>query len=132
MVKIVCQTCGIEGYLQHIGKNYYRVRHYVGYKNGKPEFKYHRQDPRYVLRLLKREEAIRHCGQHDIGHAGQIVDPRTGGNTFKSENKRSLSGGSGSIVRSSIAASRHNGGRKPRTRVRIPAGAPDMAFQAHF
>ena len=132
MVKIVCQHCGITGYLQHIGRNYYRVRHYVGYKNGKPVFKYHRQDPTYVHGLLNRKEKIDPSSQINIDPAGQNVDPGTGGNTFKSENKRSLSGGSGSIVRSSIAASRHNGGRKPRTRVRIPAGAPDMVFQAHF
>jgi len=55
MVKIVCQICGIVGYLQHIGKNYYRVRHYVGYENGKPLFKYHRQDPEYVLKSLGHE-----------------------------------------------------------------------------
>jgi len=56
MVKIVCQVCGVAGYLQHIGKNYYRVRHYVGFKNGKPVFKYHRQDPEYVLKLLEQSE----------------------------------------------------------------------------
>ena len=58
MVKIVCQVCGIVGYLQHIGKNYYRVRHYVGFKNGKPLFKYHRQDPQYVHKLLEQESNI--------------------------------------------------------------------------
>ena len=56
MVKIVCQICGVVGYLQHIGKNYYRVRHYVGYKNGKPVFKYHRQDPEYVFKRLEQRE----------------------------------------------------------------------------
>ena len=55
MMKIVCQVCGVLGYLQHIGKNYYRVRHYVGYANGKPLFKYHRQDPEYVRRLLRQK-----------------------------------------------------------------------------
>jgi len=35
--------------------NYYRVRHYVGYKNGKPLFKYHRQDPEYARKLLEHE-----------------------------------------------------------------------------
>ncbi|MCW4042510.1 MAG: integrase [Candidatus Bathyarchaeota archaeon] len=102
MVKIVCQHCGIEGYLQHIGKNYYRVRHYVGYRNGKPVFKYHRQDPTYVLKLLNsKEEEIGRCGQGNIDLTGQNVDLEKEANTFKSENKRVLSGGSGSIVRSS-------------------------------
>ena len=55
MMKIVCQVCGVLGYLQHIGKNYYRVRHYVGFKNSKPLFKYHRQDPEYVRRLLRQK-----------------------------------------------------------------------------
>ena len=51
-MKIKCQVCGIEGYLQHIGKNYFRVRHYVGFKNGKPVFTYHRQEPAYVRSIL--------------------------------------------------------------------------------
>ena len=58
MVKIVCQVCGVIGYLQHIGKNYYRIRHYVGFRNGKPLFKYHRQDPQYVHKLLEQESNI--------------------------------------------------------------------------
>ena len=58
-MKIVCQVCGVEGYLQRIGKNYYRVRHYVGYKNGKPVFKYHRQDPEYVQRFIDEEKKTR-------------------------------------------------------------------------
>ena len=58
-MKIVCQVCGVKGYLQRIGKNYYRVRHYVGYKNGKPVFKYHRQDPEYVQRLIDEEKKTR-------------------------------------------------------------------------
>jgi hypothetical protein len=47
-LKIVCQVCGVEGYLQHIGKNYYRVRHYVEFRKGKPYFQYHKQDSKYV------------------------------------------------------------------------------------
>jgi len=57
-LKIKCQICGIAGYLHHIGKNYYRVRHYIGYRNGKPIFKYHRQDPKYVLSLLYQKTNI--------------------------------------------------------------------------
>ena len=47
---IVCQVCGVEGYLQHIGKNYYRVRHYVRLDSSsrKPIFTYHQQSVEYV------------------------------------------------------------------------------------
>jgi hypothetical protein len=65
-VKIVCEVCGIVGYLQHIGKNYYRVRHYVGFKNGKPLFTYHRQDPQYVHKLLEQEGNIDQVDQSGI------------------------------------------------------------------
>ena len=104
MVKIVCQLCRIEGYLQHIGKNYYRIRHYVGFKNGKPVFKYHRQDPEYVLNLLRQKRSI---DLNNVDLTGHSVDHKQEGNTFKFESKPSISSCSGSIVRSSIAASRH-------------------------
>ena len=51
-VKIVCEVCRVEGYLQHISQNYYRVRHYVGVENGKPRFEYHKQSLEYVQRFL--------------------------------------------------------------------------------
>ena len=54
-MKIDCQVCGVIDYLQHIGKNYYRIRHYIGYDNGKPVFKYHKQDPKYVQESLKQK-----------------------------------------------------------------------------
>ena len=53
--RIACQACGIVGYSQHIGKNCYRARHYVGFENDKPVFNYHRQDLEYVLRSLEHE-----------------------------------------------------------------------------
>jgi len=65
-MKIVCQTCKIEGYLQHIGKNYYRARHYVCFKHGKPMFKYHRQDPTYVLQLLEQKENVDQADRNSI------------------------------------------------------------------
>jgi hypothetical protein len=39
-MRIICQVCGVEGYLQHITENYYRVRHYVKLdsKSKKPIF----------------------------------------------------------------------------------------------
>ena len=55
-MKIVCQICGVICYLQHIGKSCYGVRHYAGNENGRPVFKYHKQDPEYVLKLLEQRE----------------------------------------------------------------------------
>ena len=66
-MKILCQTCGIEGYLQHIGKNYYRVRHYTGCINGKPEFMYHKQSLQYIQIALKQNKG------KSIDH----IDPKT-------------------------------------------------------
>jgi hypothetical protein len=114
MMKIVCQACGIEGYLQHIGKNYYRIRHYVGFKNGKPVFKYQSQEPEYVHKLLRQKGRIDHIGQNNIDLTGHSVDHKLEGNTFKFECKPSVSSCSGSIVRSSIAASRHNAVKESR------------------
>jgi hypothetical protein len=120
--RIVCQICGVVGYLQHIVKNYYRTRHYVGFKNGKPLFKYHRQDPEHVFKLLRQ---IDQSDQNNIDHPGQTNYLEVEVNRFKSENKAHFNQGSGSIVRSSIVASRVISlRRKPPTRVRIPAGAP--------
>ena len=54
-MKIVCEVCRVEGYLQHISQNYYRVRHYVGVENGKPRFEYHKQSFQYVQRFLNQK-----------------------------------------------------------------------------
>ena len=51
-MKIVCEVCRVEGYLQHISQNYYRIRHYVGSVDGKPKFEYHKQNLEYVQRFL--------------------------------------------------------------------------------
>ena len=50
-MKIVCEACRVEGYLQHISQNYYRVRHYVGSVDGKPKFDYHKQSLAYVRNM---------------------------------------------------------------------------------
>jgi hypothetical protein len=44
-MNIVCEVCGNEGYLQHIGKSYYQIRHYIGLDQmtKKPRFEYHKQ-----------------------------------------------------------------------------------------
>ena len=52
-MKIRCEVCGNIGYLQHIGKNYYRVRHYVSSISGKPKFEYHKQSLEYTESILK-------------------------------------------------------------------------------
>ena len=54
-MKIKCEVCGNEGYLQHIGPNYYRIRHYVGSVDGKPKFDYHKQSFEYVQRFLNQK-----------------------------------------------------------------------------
>ena len=85
-LKIECQICGVQGYLQHIGKNYYRVKHYIGYMNGKPVFKYHRQDPSYVHSLLGQE--IDQFDQSKLDQNLKVCD-------FSNETKL----GAGSLVR---------------------------------
>ena len=57
-MKIVCEVCGNEGYLQHIGKSYYRIRHYIGLDSAtkKPKFKYHKQSLLYVENLLNNRD----------------------------------------------------------------------------
>ncbi len=65
-MKIVCEVCKVEGYLHHIGPNYYRVRHYVGVENGKPRFEYHKQSLAHVQRFLNQSN-----GSIDL------IDPKT-------------------------------------------------------
>jgi hypothetical protein len=57
-MKIVCEVCGKEGYLQHIGKSYYRIRHYIGLDSAtkKPKFEYHKQDIQYINKLLEQQK----------------------------------------------------------------------------
>ena len=53
-MRIVCEMCGKIGYLQHIGKNYYRVRHYerLDPKSKKPVFTYHQQSLDYIKSII--------------------------------------------------------------------------------
>jgi hypothetical protein len=53
MVKIVCEQRHIEGFLQKIGKRFYRIRHYKGVHEGKPKFEYHQITLKYVEGCLK-------------------------------------------------------------------------------
>jgi hypothetical protein len=69
-MKIVCQLCGDKGYLQHIGKNYYRIRYYIGLDSvsKKPRFLYHKQSLSYVQSLLRQNNSspIDPIGQKNI------------------------------------------------------------------
>jgi hypothetical protein len=40
------------GQLQHISKNYFRVKHYLGSVDGKLKFEYHKQSFEYIQRIL--------------------------------------------------------------------------------
>ena len=48
-MRIVCQVCSQEGYLQQLG-NYFRVRHYLGInpETGKAKFYYHKQSKEHA------------------------------------------------------------------------------------
>jgi hypothetical protein len=51
-MRIICEVCKQEGYLQQLG-NYYRVRHYTGVgENGKGKFSYHQQTKDWVQNQL--------------------------------------------------------------------------------
>ena len=82
----------MEGYLQHIGKSYYRVRHYAGFRNGESVFKYHRQEPEYIQALLGRSSD----GELDhIDHSG--VDQNLKASGF-SKGSKAGNGWAGSSV----------------------------------
>jgi hypothetical protein len=57
MVKIECQVCHQQGYLQQLG-NYLRVRHRAG-KNpetSKAKFNYHQQTKQYALNQMSHKQ----------------------------------------------------------------------------
>ena len=63
-MKITCEVCKQEGYLQRLG-NYYRVRHYDNNAraNGKYAFFYHKQTQEYAEALIRKtdENFNRNC-----------------------------------------------------------------------
>ena len=61
-------VCGVEGQLQHLSKNYYRVKHYLGRDpvTRKLRFNYHRQSPEYVQSLLSHTRMIDPIDQKNI------------------------------------------------------------------
>ena len=58
-MKVKCEVCGIEGYLQTIG-NYHRVRHYLNIDliTKKSKFTYHQQDKEYIDRILSNTDHL--------------------------------------------------------------------------
>ena len=59
-MRLKCEQCGIEGYLQQIGRGYFRVRHYKGInkETNKSEFFYHQQTKEYIDRILPNIEHL--------------------------------------------------------------------------
>ena len=57
-MKIVCEVCRNLGQLQHLSKNYYRVKHYLGSVDGKLKFEYHKQSPKYISEILAKRQDI--------------------------------------------------------------------------
>ena len=54
-MKIICEVCGKMGHLQHLSKNYFRVKHYLGSVNCRLKFEYHKQSLQYVESFLKQK-----------------------------------------------------------------------------
>jgi hypothetical protein len=57
-MKIRCEICGSHGQLQHLSKNYYRVKHYLGSVDGRLKFEYHKQSFQYVESVLNQSTNI--------------------------------------------------------------------------
>ena len=118
-MKIECEQCHEEGYLQQLG-NYFRVRHYAGMnpKTGKSKFIYHQQSKPYALSQLagngKRENFIE---QSNIEQLTTGQEPNLKDSSFNSSGL--------SLV--------WLGHQLPKltTRVQIPATAPQI-IQAPF
>jgi hypothetical protein len=89
-LKIRCQVCRIDGYLQHIGKTYYRVRHYRGFRNGRSVFTYHKQEPWYIQAIL---------GRSDDGEVDQFDQKRVDQNLYASGSFNQTGHWAGSLVR---------------------------------
>jgi hypothetical protein len=83
-------VCRIDGYLQHIGKTYYRVRHYRGFRNGRSVFTYHKQEPWYIQAIL---------GRSDDGEVDQFDQKRVDQNLYASGSFNQTGHWAGSLVR---------------------------------
>ena len=79
-MRVKCETCGIEGYLQVLG-NYARIRHYSGIDptNKKSKFYYHQQSKAYIESLgIKSNDnrKLRDMTNNSIGHLNTTIDQR--------------------------------------------------------
>ena len=89
MVKVACQVCGVQGYLQKVTDRFYRVRHYRG-KNeetGKSKFTYHRIDTEFAERELAKFTPIQTDDHLNIGHLGNGIDLNLNSNGLDQQNK---------------------------------------------
>ena len=70
-MRIICEVCKQEGYLQQLG-NYFRVRHYKGkVEYGKSKFFYHQQSKKYVEEQLGKSTSLNsQKGLIEIQHNG--------------------------------------------------------------
>jgi hypothetical protein len=86
-MKVKCEVCGNLGQLQHLSKNYYRVKHYLGSVDGKLKFEYHKQSFQYVQGILRQNKT---CSIDQIDP--KTIDPRLKGNSLFLQN---MAGGVG-------------------------------------
>ena len=135
MVKVQCPKCNREGSLtkkktQSKGKTYqyWYVEHHIGNKIKWCYLGKYEKLPEEFKKLIHKDTQT----DTQNNRKSENLNSRLN-NENKTTKQHFLPGSSGSIVRSSIAASRHTMcGRKSPTRVRIPAGAPIMLSQASF
>ena len=73
-MRLKCEQCGIVGFLQRIGKNYYRIRHYKGPNpvTKKSGFFCHPQSKDYVERILKELEPNENLGTSNNGQCSSV------------------------------------------------------------
>ena len=110
-MKIKCEVCGIEGQLQHLSKNYFRAKHYLGSVDGRLKFEYHKQSLAYVRNMLGISRETKTVDPID-----QNVDPKLLNNSSFNENMCL-----GSLARWGSALVRRG------SRVRIPPEAPYLS-----
>ncbi len=94
-VKLECQVCGkvllIQLFFRTNGElSYSRARHYIGKKEGKPQFEHHPQSIESLKTLLKAQSISLTTDKVESGQAGQAknADPINSGNSLVQEKTR--------------------------------------------
>jgi hypothetical protein len=82
-MKIRCEVCGNLGQLQHIGKSYYRVKHYLGSVDGKLRFEYLKQSLGYIKGLQGNPDNTRKIDPIDQ----KTIDPKLKSDASESVNQ---------------------------------------------